>query len=404
MRKLLGHIKGDKVLWGLVVLMGILSFMPVYSAASNLEFVVNNGTTISHLFKHAVMVFIGLAFMTLLPLIEYKWFGNLSFLMLVGAIILLFVTAIQGDTIGGANASRWLRFGGFSVQTSTVASLALMIYTARYLYDHRDKEINLKDSFWKIWIPIFLVVGLIFPANFSSAALVFLSVITLLALGSYPFSILLGMGGVLCALLGVFILLTFVLPEDVLPNRVGTWKSRIESYMDEDSPESYQVEKAKIAIATGGLTGLGPGKSVQKNFLPQSSSDFIFAIIIEEYGLVGGLSVLAFYFLMLQRIVIIARKATTVFGTLLVIGLGLPILFQAIINMAVATNLMPVTGQTLPFVSSGGTSMWITCIAVGMILSVSAATQKQEELEKELEKESQEDIMMSDNPELAYDK
>jgi len=164
-----------------------------------------------------------------------------------------------------------------------------------------------------------------------------------------------------------------------MPNRVQTWQNRIENFSKEGGKESYQVEKAKIAIVTGGSFGVGPGKSVQKNFLPQSSSDFIFAIIIEEYGLVGGFVIVSIYFLLLFRIFIVIKKTTTIFGTLLVLAVGIPIVFQATINMAVATNLFPVTGQTLPLISSGGTSIWMTCFALGMILSVSATKTVTEE-------------------------
>ncbi len=173
------------------------------------------------------------------------------------------------------------------------------------------------------------------------------------------------------------VLMLFVLTAkafpDLMPNRVDTWTSRISSFMDQDvTVEDYQIEKAKIAIATGGVQGLGPGKSVQKNFLPQSSSDFIFAIIIEEYGLIGGMSLLFLYLWLLFRIVIVAQKSETVFGKLLSIGVGIPIVFQALVNMGVAVELFPVTGQTLPLISSGGTSIWVTCLALGIVLSVSA--------------------------------
>jgi cell division protein FtsW len=165
---------------------------------------------------------------------------------------------------------------------------------------------------------------------------------------------------------------------EAMPNRVDTWMSRIENFSNDDDTEAnYQIEKAKIAIASGGIQGVGPGKSIQKNFLPQSSSDFIFAIIVEEYGLAGGLFLLVLYLWLLFRIVIVSQKADTVFGKLLVIGVGLPIVFQALINMAVAVELFPVTGQTLPLISSGGTSIWMTCLAIGIILSVSA---KREEI------------------------
>ena len=176
----------------------------------------------------------------------------------------------------------------------------------------------------------------------------------------------------------IFILAAKAFP-DLMPNRVQTWENRIASFSDDDGKEQYQVEKAKIAIAMGETFGVGPGKSVQKNFLPQSTSDFIFAIIVEEYGLVGGFLIVSIYFILLFRIFVVIRKTTTIFGTLLVLGVGLPIIFQASINMAVATNLFPVTGQTLPLISSGGTSIWMTCFALGMILSVSASKEETEE-------------------------
>ncbi len=375
MEKISSFIRGDKVLWGLVVLMCILSFMPIYSAASNLEHVVNNGTTIQHLVKHSVMVIIGLLIMSSIPRIPYKWFGSLSLILLTTAIILLLITSLQGNTIAGANASRWLKipFIGVSFQTSVFASICLLIYVAKYLYSNRGQKIDFKESVKWLWVPVILVVLPVFLSNFSTAFLIMFSVYLLLIIGDYPWRYLAKITGVILVLIVFLIALMKVLPEGMLPNRLDTWESRVTSFMDSENTESYQVEKAKIAIATGGITGLGPGKSVQKNFLPQSSSDFIFAIIIEEYGLVGGFLVIIFYLIMLQRFLIIARKAPDLFGSLLVVALGLPIVIQAFLNMAVATNLVPVTGQTLPFVSGGGTSMWMTCVAVGIILSVSAS-------------------------------
>jgi cell division protein FtsW len=185
--------------------------------------------------------------------------------------------------------------------------------------------------------------------------------------------------------LALFVLLAKAMPG-VFPNRVDTWISRVESFWDgTDSEGDYQIEKAKIAIASGGLIGNGAGKSVMKNFLPQSSSDFIYAIIIEEYGLLGGLSLLFFYMLLLFRIVVVANANQTVFGKLLVIGVGLPIVFQALINMAVAVELFPVTGQTLPLISSGGTSIWMTCLAIGVVLSASRKQDEQKEIEQNTE-------------------
>jgi cell division protein FtsW len=203
-------------------------------------------------------------------------------------------------------------------------------------------------------------------------------ILVIVFIGGYPIKYIFFIMGAGILALTFFILIAKVFP-DAMPNRVQTWQSRIESFSSEGGKEAYQVEKAKIAIATGGSLGVGPGKSVQKNFLPQSSSDFIYAIIVEEFGLFGAISIVFIYFLLLFRIFIVLKKTVTIFGTLLVVSVGLPIVFQATINMAVATNLFPVTGQTLPLISSGGTSVWMTCFALGMILSVSASKQETEE-------------------------
>jgi cell division protein FtsW len=201
-------------------------------------------------------------------------------------------------------------------------------------------------------------------------------------LGGYPLKYLCLIAGSGILIFMFFIMTAKAFP-DLFPNRVDTWNSRIESFLGNgNSKEDYQIEKAKIAIASGYINGLGPGKSIQKNFLPQSSSDFIFAIIIEEYGLFGGLLLLFLYLLLLFRIVIVSQKADTIFGKLLTVGVGLPIIFQALVNMGVAVELFPVTGQTLPLISSGGTSIWVTCLAIGIILSVSA---KREEIKNDLE-------------------
>ena len=244
----------------------------------------------------------------------------------------------------------------------------------------KDKTITFKESILPLWIPVFLILGLILPSNFSTTAIIFLMIIVLVFLGGYPIrylAVIIGSG-----ILGLvmFILVAKSFP-DAMPNRIDTWMSRIENFSNggEDTEADYQIEKAKIAIATGGIKGVGPGKSRQKNFLPQSSSDFIFAIIIEEYGLLGGFFLIILYMWLLFRIVIVAQKSEAIFGKLLVLGVGLPIVFQALINMAVAVELFPVTGQTLPLISSGGTSIWMTCLALGIILSVSA---KREEIKQ----------------------
>ena len=381
MKTILKQIQGDKAIWAIVAVLAICSFMPVYSASTNLVYVVGTGgSTFGYLLKHMMLLLMGFAIIYGVHKIPYRYFSGGSLLMLPVIIVLLIFTLSQGTTIGGANASRWIRipFVGIGFQTSTLAGLVLMVYVARYLAKNKEKVISLKESLLTLWLPIAVVLMLILPANFSTTAIIFVMILMLCFVGGYPtkyLGLILGIGVVAL----VFFILTAKIFPDAMPNRVQTWQSRIENFSDDNGKDAYQVEKAKIAIATGGLVGVGPGKSVQKNFLPQSTSDFIFAIIAEEYGLIGSVFILFIYFLLLFRIFIVVKKTKTIFGSLLVIGVGIPIIFQACINMAVATNLFPVTGQTLPLISSGGTSIWMTCFALGMILSVSASKEETEE-------------------------
>ena len=297
-----------------------------------------------------------------------------TILALPVVILLLIYTNSQETIIQGANANRWIEIPivGLSFQTSTLSGLVLIIYVAHYLDKKKFEKIKLKNSFFSLWIPIFLVVSLILPSNFSTAALMFLIVTILLFIGGYPIKRIISMLLLAFTFFFFFVLTSKIFPE-LIPNRVDTWISRIESFKNGDDLESnYQIEKAKTAIASGGVFGLGAGKSVMKNFLPQSSSDFIYAIIIEEFGLIGGFGIIILYLLLLFRIVVIAHKSKNFFGKLLVIGLGVPIVIQAFVNMGVALQILPVTGQNLPLISSGGTAAWITCISFGIILSVSS--------------------------------
>jgi len=383
MQAVFKNIKGDRLIWAIVALLAIFSFLPVYSAASNLAYTGGTGNTFSFFVKHFMHLFLGFAIMYGVHKIPYRYFKGLSLVMIPIVLILLIVTMFQGMTIEGANASRWIQIPivGMSFQTSTLASVVLMVYIARYLSKIKDKEITFKASILPLWMPVFIILMLILPANFSTAAIMFVMVCMLVFFGGYPIRYLLLIIGSGIIGLVFFVLIAKAFPE-AMPNRVDTWMSRIESFTNgEDSESDYQIEKAKIAIASGGIQGVGPGKSIQKNFLPQSSSDFIFAIIIEEYGLIGGLSLIVLYMWLLFRIVIVAQKSDTIFGKLLVLGVGLPIVFQALINMGVAVELFPVTGQTLPLISSGGTSIWMTCLAIGIILSVSAKREEIKEFE-----------------------
>ncbi|TDE29727.1 cell division protein FtsW [Flavobacterium ranwuense] len=384
MKQLVNKLKGDKGIWSFVALLALFSFMPVFSASSNLAYIgQGNGNTLGYLVKHIAHICIGFLIIFWVHKVPYHYFKAISKGALYIVWLLLAYTLIKGTVIAGANASRWIQvpFIGITFQTSTLAAMVLFIFVARYLSKTREVPISFKSSIWELWLPVFITLIFILPANFSTTALIFSMVLMLVFIGKYPLryiGIVVGSGIVFLAF---FILIAKAFP-DAFPNRVDTWISRIDNFTsDKPDEDDYQIEKAKIAIASGKIYGLGPGKSVQKNFLPQSSSDFIFAIIVEEYGLIGGLGVLTLYLLLLFRFVIASHKANSLFGKLVVVGLGFPMIFQAMVNMAVAVELLPVTGQTLPLISSGGSSIWMTCFALGIIISV---TKKEEEITQEL--------------------
>jgi cell division protein FtsW len=380
MKRIFQNLKGDKFIWAIVGLLAIFSFIPVYSASSNLAYLQGDGSTFKYLLKHGAHLFLGFILLYVIHKVPYRFFRGLSIIMIPVVILLLLYTMAQGTTIDGANASRWINVGGLSFQTSTLASVVLMVYVARYLSKIHNKAITFKETLLPLWLPVFVILALILPANFSTTAIVFAMVVVLVFLGGYPLKYLGVILGIGLVMLTIFILSAKAFPG-VFPNRVDTWISRVENFTSDDDTDAYQIEKAKIAIATGGITGTGAGKSVQRNFLPQSSSDFIYAIIVEELGLIGAFGVMIAYLLLLFRLTIVATKADSVFGKLVVIGVGLPIIFQALINMAVAVELFPVTGQTLPLISSGGTSIWMTCLSLGIILSVSAKREAIKQME-----------------------
>ena len=366
-------IKGDRIIWTIVSVLAIFSFLPVYSASSNF----GNDLIFSNMIKHVAIVFIGILIMYFTHLVPYKYFKGLSILALPVIIILLIYTAFQGNIIEGANANRWIQLPvlGLSFQPSSMAIVVIMVYSAFYLSKNYEKKIKFAHSILPLWLPISIIILLILPSNFSTALMIFFMVLTLIFIGRYPIKYLLGIffTGLFC--LTLFVLLTKSFPE-MIPNRIDTWSSRIENYFYENNESNYQITRAKSAIANGAVFGVGAGKSTMKNLLPQSTSDFIYAIISEEYGAVGAFSILFLYTLLLFRIIIVSYKSSTVFGQLLALGVGLPIIFQAYINMGVAVQLFPVTGQPLPLISTGGTSIWMTFLAVGIILSVSVNEEK----------------------------
>ncbi|WP_185883121.1 FtsW/RodA/SpoVE family cell cycle protein [Blattabacterium cuenoti] len=371
------YVRGDKYLWSFISLLSIFSFLPVYSASINLvnAYGCSSNIVFYFLFKHTLFILIGYGILFFSQFINYKYIYRTSIYPIPFVSILLILTLIQGKQLHGVNASRWLYIPilNISFQTSNIAGLALFIYCSKFLY--QKKNCGFIYSLFTLWFPIFFVIGLILPANGSTAVLIFFSICILLFIGGYPISRLIGIlfMGILFATIYIYSVLKW--GENQPVHRVFTWKSRIEKFYN-PSGDNYQIQLAKSAIFLGKKFGRGPGKSVLKAFLPQSSSDFIYAIIIEEYGLIGGVLLLFIYLLILLRIIIIATKIQNYYCTLLVLSLGFPIITQAFINMGIVVGLFPVTGQNLPLISSGGTSMWVTFFSFGIILSVSKLINK----------------------------
>ena len=362
------YIKGDKYIWAIAILLSLASIVLVYSSSSHLAFAFKQGNTISFLLKHLIHLGIGFGIMWMLSRVPFKYFYNSSIIFFTIAIILICWAISGGQTISGANASRWIRVAGFTFQPSELAKLSLFVLLARNLVHYKDKLHSFKQSFLPILGPVILICALILPSNFSTSAIIFMISFLIMFIGRFSLKwlgvmLIIGIGSI-----ALFYLVVTKFPN--ISNRVATWNARIECYFDQDC-KNYQVNHAKMAIARGGMWGQGPGKSVQKYFLPQSSSDFIYAVIVEEYGRVGGLFIISLYLMFLVRVLRIASKSDDDFAILITIGLGFSIISQAFINMAVAVNLLPVTGQTLPLISAGGSSVWMTCAAIGLILSVS---------------------------------
>jgi cell division protein FtsW len=369
------YIKGDRSIWMVVLFLALTSILAVYSSIVTLAYKHHDGNTIYYLFRHGMFLLVGFGIIYFIHRIKYTYFSRISQLALYISIPLLLLTLIMGANIN--DASRWLVIPVInqSFQTSDLAKLALIMYVARILSIKQEDIKDFKTGFLPVILPIFIVCGLILPANFSTAAVLFTSCLVLMFIGRVNIKYIFGVIGT-----GIVAMIFVLLIANVFPNvfpRANTWVKRIENFSNQDSKSNYQVEQSKIAIASGGLTGNGPGNSKQRNFLPHPYSDFIYAIIIEEYGIVfGGLGILFLYMVLLYRSIKVVIKCPRTFGSLLVIGIAFSLVFQALINMAVAVNLMPVTGQPLPLVSMGGTSIWFTCIAIGIILSVSRGVEE----------------------------
>lgn len=368
-------IFGDKVLLVIILLLSLFSFFPVFSSSSYLSYVVDGSSPIYYLVKHLIVLLFGIILMLSVKLVPFKLFKGMSLILLPIGLALLAYTLSQGTIIGGSAASRWIDIPliGIGFQTSSFAAIIIITYTARYLSKVKLSETKFSQTLLPLWLPIFAYIFLILPANFSSAFLIFSALFVVLIISGFPLRHLFKMFLILTFLLIIFFLTAKAFPEK-LPNRIDTWISRVENFgSNKNSDASYQIERAKMAINNGGLIGIGAGKSIMKNHLPQSNSDFIFAIIVEEYGIIGGSLIIVLYILMFFRILVITHRTDDRFGKILVSGLGIFIIMQAFTNISVATQIIPVTGQNLPLISNGGSSAWMTCISLGMILSVSSS-------------------------------
>ena len=379
--------KGDKVLWYIIIAISIFSFFPVYSASTNLQYIVGEGTTIRHLGKHAGFILFGLGIMAgVTHFIKYEWIGKLSGLVLVIMVPVLLLASYFGSNIGGASAGRWVSLGPVRFQPSTFAYLVLIVYLCRHLAKNmpKNKEEISYLNHALIIVPILVIFGLIAKDNGSTALMILIMSIVVLVVGQYPLKYIIRLGAI--AVVGITMFLFVALNTNIFKNtRVHTWISRVETFVSSDKlnesenealkAKNYQINQAKAAIVHGGLLGVGPGKSALKHSLPQSASDFIFAIVVEEYGLLGAAMLMGAYFIILMRIVIIATKIPTFYGSLLVLSIGMMIFLQLAVNIAVAVNIIPVTGQPLPLISYGGTSMLVTYIQLGIVLNISSRIQ-----------------------------
>ncbi len=374
--KLFTYLKGDRVIWAIVFLLSLLSILVVYSSVVTLAHKYKQGNAEAFLFKHTFLIICGIAIMYIIHKLKYTLFSKVAQIGIFLVIPLLLFTLLKGVSAG--EASRWIAIPGLGLtfQSSDVAKIILLIFVARTLTLKQGQLEDFKSLFKYILLPVGFICLLIFPANFSTAALLFMNCLFLMFVGGIRLKFI---GYILGACVGFALLLGIIIYQlpDLIP-RGATWKARIENFSKGDAKNNYQSDQAKIAIATGGIIGKGPGNSTQRAFLPQASSDFIYAIIIEEYGLITGSIMLFLYMILLFRGIRILRDSEKTFGGLVAVGLSFSLVFQALINMAVAVNLFPVTGQPLPLVSMGGTSVWFTCISIGIILSISRANDEKE--------------------------
>lgn len=367
MNRVTAELRGDRVIWAIVAVLSMISILTIYSASSSLAFQKNGGNTEYYLLKQMLILGVGLTIVYVFHIIHYKRFNLWAPYMLAVTVPLLVLTLAVGTEYN--DAQRWLEVPGLGLtfQTSDLAKIALITYIARSITAKQDYISDFQSAFLPIIMPVILVCLLIAPSNLSTALVIFATCIVMMFVGRVaPKYIFLMMFCGLVAFSGL-IVVGQAFPDKV---RVNTWTSRLRSFVT-DSEEADQTKIAKMAIANGGMLGTGPGNSVQKNFLPNAFSDYLYAVIIEEYGLFGGFLILGLYILLFLRVVRLVTKSPKTFPAMLVMGLTLMLVVQALANMAVSVHLVPVTGLPLPMLSMGGTSLLFSCVSLGMILSVS---------------------------------
>jgi cell division protein FtsW len=357
--------KGDTILWIVLVMLALYSLLAIYSATGVIASRAGETTTLSYLIKQIVLLLVGIFFAYCCHWIRYTRYSSIAWPLLAFSIVLLVLVLFIGNEVNGAK--RWIYLFGISFQPSDLAEVALIIFLAREISSHQESIKEDKRVFWKLFLPVLVVCGLILPNNLSTAALLFVNSVTIMFIGRIPMKFI---GGILAgglAMFGLVFLLGYTIPNF---SRAHTWTERITTFMDHE--ESYQSTTGKIAIANGGLIGRGPGNSIQKSFLPYAHTDFIFAIILEEYGfLIGGILLISIFLVLLFRCIRLVTRSPKTFGAILAIGLCLNIVIQAFANFMVTVGLVPDTGVTLPIISLGGSSLLFTCISFGIILSVS---------------------------------
>ncbi len=394
--KNLGHrTRGDKVIWALVILLVVVSLLVVYSATGSLAYKLYQGNTEVYLFKQFAFIVMGLTLIYFSHRVNYTIWSKVAKLLYLVSIPLLIYTLFFGVRMN--EGSRWIRLPiiNLTMQTSDLAKLALFMYLARLISKKQQVIKDFKKGYLPLITPVIIICALIAPANLSTSLLLGASCMLMLFIGRARTRHLLATMAI--ALIPVFILvLAAVIRHKASDHdsvvsagrssglfaRADTWVGRVEGFIygsrQTIDDEAYQVTQAKIAIAKGGLLGEGPGNSTQRDFLPQAYNDFIYPIIIEEYGLIGGMFIIFIYLVFLWRSIRIFKRCPYAFGAFLALGLSFTLVLQAVINMAVSVNLLPVTGVTLPLISMGGSSFLFTCLAIGIILSVARNVEKME--------------------------